>query len=205
MHPNPIFHTESEARNVKYARERGFGVMAINGADGPLMAHIPFLLSEDGAVLECHLVRSNPIARALRAGSASTRVAVSGPDSYVSPDWYKADDQVPTWNYVAVHVWGTIELMPQDQLHDLLDRQSAHFEKMLEPKTPWTSSKMSEGVMESMMRQIVPCRMAVTKIDGTWKLNQNKPDAVRQNAADKVEAYGQGTDLSLLAALMRGA
>ncbi|MEO9515034.1 MAG: FMN-binding negative transcriptional regulator [Paracoccaceae bacterium] len=205
MHPNPIFHTESEARNVKYARERGFGVMAINGSDGPLMAHIPFLLAEDGAVLECHLVRSNPIARALRAGSASARIAVSGPDSYVSPDWYKADDQVPTWNYVAVHIWGTIELMPQDQLHDLLDRQSAHFENKLEPKAPWTSSKMSEGVMESMMRQIVPCRMAVTKIDGTWKLNQNKPDAVRKNAADKVEAYGQGTDLSLLAALMRGA
>ena len=89
MHPNPIFHTESEARNVKYARERGFGVMAINGSDGPLMAHIPFLLSEDGAVLECHLVRSNPIARALREEPASARIAVSGPDSYVSPDWYK--------------------------------------------------------------------------------------------------------------------
>jgi transcriptional regulator len=62
---------------------------------------------------------------------------------------------------------------------------------------------MSDGVMERMMRAIVPCRMTLTDVDGTWKMSQNKPDAVRHQAADHVEAYGQGTDLAVLAALMR--
>ncbi|WP_299507213.1 FMN-binding negative transcriptional regulator [uncultured Roseobacter sp.] len=205
MHPNPIFHTQEDDANLAYARERAFGVLAASGADGPWMSHIPFLLDEDGQTLWLHLLRSNPIARALKAAPLPARIAVSGPDSYVSPDWYGVDDQVPTWNYIAVHVTGTLEVRPQEELHDLLDRQSAFFEDRLLPKPPWTTSKMSEGVMDKMMRAIVPCRMSVTGVDGTWKLNQNKPDAVRLRAADHVEAYGQGTDLAVLAALMRAA
>ncbi|WP_300056393.1 FMN-binding negative transcriptional regulator [uncultured Roseobacter sp.] len=205
MHPNPVFHTHSAAHNIAFARERAFGVLAVSGAEAPWLAHIPFLLDEAGAVLELHLLRSNPIARALAEGPLPARVAVSGPDSYVSPDWYGIDDQVPTWNYVAVHLTGRLELRPQQELRDLLDRQSALFEERLLPKEPWLTSKMSEGVMDRMMRAIVPCRMQVTAIDGTWKLNQNKPDAVRLQAADHVAAFGQGADLAVLAALMRGA
>ncbi len=204
MHPNPVFHTQEAAHNLAYARERAFGVLAVNGAEGPLLAHIPFLLDEDGRTLWLHLVRSNPIARQLSETRAAT-IAVSGPDSYVSPDWYGVPDQVPTWNYVAVHIRGELEKRPQEELHALLDRQSAHFENRLLPKTPWKTEKMSDGVMERMMRAIVPCRMTVTGVDGTWKLNQNKPDDVRLSAADHVEAFGQGVDLNVLAALMRGA
>lgn len=202
MHPNPVFHTQDAARNLAYARERAFGVLAVNGADGPLVSHIPFLLDADGKTVWLHLLRSNPIVRGLDAPQAA-RIAVSGPDSYISPDWYGVVDQVPTWNYVAVHLTGQLELRPQRELHALLDRQSALFEDRLLPKPPWKTQKMSEGVMERMMRAIVPCRMSVTGVDGTWKLNQNKPDAVRHSAADHVEAYGQGTDLRVLAALMR--
>ncbi|WP_300033362.1 FMN-binding negative transcriptional regulator [uncultured Roseobacter sp.] len=205
MHPNPVFHTKDAQTNLAWARERAFGVLAISGADGPWMSHIPFLLEDDGTWLWLHLLRSNPIARALKDGPVPARVAVSGPDSYVSPDWYEVPDQVPTWNYVAVHLTGMLELLPHEELHPLLDRQSKLFEDRLLPKTPWTTGKMSDGVMDRMMRAIVPCRMQVTGIDGTWKLNQNKPDDVRLRAADQVEAFGQGTDLALLAALMRAA
>lgn len=205
MHPNPVFHTHEDAQNLAFARERAVGVLAVSGAEGPWLAHIPFLLDEDGATLWLHLLRSNPITRALKDGALPARIAVTGPDSYISPDWYGVIDQVPTWNYVAVHLMGRLELRPQEELHGLLDRQSALFESRLLPKTPWTTSKMSDGVMARMMRAIVPCRMEVTGVDGTWKLNQNKPDAVRMQAADYVEAFGQGTDLSVLAALMRGA
>ena len=108
MHPNPIFHTESAERNLAFARARAFGVLAVNGADGPMMAHVPFLIDEDGAQLHLHLVRSNPIARALKA-PMQARSAVSGADGYISPDWYGVPDQVPTWNYVAVHLTGVLE------------------------------------------------------------------------------------------------
>jgi transcriptional regulator len=196
MHPNPAFHTEDTVRNLAYAQAKGFGILAV---DGPLLSHVPFLVKDD--TLGLHLVRSNPIARALRDGPMPARIAVSGPEEYISPDWYEVPDQVPTWNYVAVHLWGQLELRPQDELRALIDAQSAFFEEKLGPKPPWTSDKMTPDVMDKMMRQIVPCRMCITGIDGTWKLNQNKPDDVRMRAADQVEAQGNPT----LAALMREA
>ena len=202
MHPNPVFHTQTEQINLAYARDRAFGLLAVNGPDGPLLSHVPFLLDDDGQTIWLHLVRSNPIARALKQPQGC-KIAVKGPDSYISPDWYGVEDQVPTWNYIAVHVTGVLELRPQEELHGILDRQSKHFEDQLLPKKPWTTDKMSDGVMERMMRSIVPCRMQVTGVDGTWKLNQNKPDDVRLRAADHVERNGLGEALERLAALMR--
>lgn len=203
MHPNPVFRKAADQTNLEYARDRGFGVLSVNGDAGPLIAHIPFRLSDDGKEVELHLMRSNPIVRALRQPMQAA-LAVSGPDSYVSPDWYGIDDQVPTWNYIAVHLRGTLELRPQPELRGILDRLSEVFEARLEPKTPWTSDKMSEGVLERMMRMIVPCRMSLNSVDGTWKLGQNKPDAVRQAGADHMKAYGIGQETALLAALMHG-
>lgn len=204
MHPNPAFHTATEAQNAAFARDRAFGVLAVADAGLPLLSHVPFLLSQDGQVAEMHLVRSNPIVRVL-ASPQPARIAVSGPDSYISPDWYGVDDQVPTWNYAAVHLTGTLELRPAEELRDLLDRQSAFYEDRLLPKTPWTTGKMAEDALARMMRMIVPCRMQVTGIDGTWKFSQNKPDAARTSAAAQVDAYGFGAETRLLAALMRGA
>jgi len=205
MHPNPVFHDADAQQNLAFARERGFGVLAVNADGGPLLSHIPFLLNAEDTIAELHLVRSNPILRALKDAPQQAKIAVSGPDSYISPDWYGVADQVPTWNYLAVHLTGTLELRPQTELHDLLDRQSAVYEDRLRPKEPWKTAKMSDGVMEKMMRMIVPCRMTLTGVDGTWKFGQNKPDAVREEAAQHVAAYGFGSEADVLAAMMRGA
>ena len=67
---------------LAFVREVGFGVLAMNGADGPLMAHVPFILNETGDLAELHLVRSNPVARMLKTPQP-VRLAVTGPDSYV--------------------------------------------------------------------------------------------------------------------------
>ena len=139
MHPNPAFHTDDDLRNIAFARSRAFGTLATNGVEGPLTAHVPFLLSEDGATLELHLVRSNPIVSAAKTTLPAV-VTVLGPDSYISPDWYDTPDQVPTWNYIAIRLRGSLSLQPQETLHDLLDRQSAHFEEQLTTKAPWTVS-----------------------------------------------------------------
>jgi len=203
MHPNPVFHTASDQENLAFARERGFGVLAVQGDGAPLLSHVPFHLSDDGDLVELHLMRSNPIARLLETPKAC-RLAISGPDSYVSPDWYGAKDQVPTWNYVAVHLTGDLERRPQEELRDLLDRESAAFESRLLPKEPWRATKMDGETLERMMRMIVPCRMRVTGVDGTWKLGQNKPAEARQQAADHMDAYGIGSDSRILAAMMRG-
>jgi len=202
MHPNPVFRGEHRARNLDFARERAFGVLAVSTAEAPLLSHVPYLLSEDGEVLDLHLVRSNPILRLLQT-PVPARIAVSGPDSYISPDWYEIDDQVPTWNYVAVHLSGALELRPVEDLRDLLERQSAFMEDRLLPKPPWLPGKMTDEKLARMMRMIVPCRLRVSDVQGTWKLNQNKPDVVRLKAADQVEASGIGSETSELAVLMR--
>ena len=146
-------------------------------------------------------MRSNPILKILDTPHPIL-LAITGPDGYVSPDWYGIEDQVPTWNYTAVHLRGTLKKLPQDQIRDVLDRQSAHFENQLS-KTPWTTDKMTPEVLEKMMRQIVPCRITITDIQSTFKLNQNKPDDVRLRAADNMEASDIGLETKALAALMR--
>ena len=151
MHPNPLFRQAETQQNLNFARDRAFGILSINGPDGPLMAHVPFLLNATGSSADLHLVRSNPIISALTEPQKAG-IAISGPDGYISPDRYGVADQVPTRNYVAVHLRGTLELLPEDQMRDLLDRQSAHFEDQLLPKTPWKTAKMTPEVRDRMMR-----------------------------------------------------
>ncbi len=202
MHPNPAFRTARDAQNIAFARKRGFGTLAINAAAGPLLSHIPFLLSEDGTYADLHLVRSNAIARLLD-GPQSAVIAVNGPDGYVSPDWYGVDDQVPTWNYIAIHLRGRLHALPQSDLRRILDEVSDHFETRLAPKPIWKTSKMPKDLMAKMMRSLLPCRLEIESIDGTWKLNQNKPEEVRQRAAIQMETAPTGSDTAALANHMR--
>ncbi|MGM0586192.1 MAG: FMN-binding negative transcriptional regulator [Pseudomonadota bacterium] len=204
MHPNPAFRKADEARNLAFAQARGFGVLTLADPEGgfPLAAHVPFLIAEDGAEAEMHLVRSNPVARALRDGPLKALLAVSGPDGYISPDWYGDPGQVPTWNYVAVHLRGTLRLLPHAELRAHLARLSARFESELAPKKPWTMDKMTEEAIVRMERGIVPARFEVARIDGTWKLNQNKPEEARLGAAGNVPG-SLGADLPTLSALMK--
>ncbi|MBS0125964.1 FMN-binding negative transcriptional regulator [Thetidibacter halocola] len=200
MHPNPIYRKTDAARSLAFARDRGFGVLAIAAEGVPHLAHIPFLVSDDGGMAELHLVRSNPIARALKEPMPA-RLDVLGPDGYVSPDWYGIDDQVPTWNYVAVSFTGLLHPMPHDTLDSLLARQSAAYEGRLLPKKPWTMDKLTEETHQRFLRSILPFRLEITDIQSTWKLSQNKPDDARIGAAAHMpEGMGQG--LEALAALM---
>ncbi|MEP5762133.1 MAG: FMN-binding negative transcriptional regulator [Litoreibacter sp.] len=201
MHPNPIFASTPRDRNIAFARDRAFGTLAVNGENGPLTAHIPFVLDEAGTRVELHLMRSNPITRAL-SKPVKAVLTVLGPDGYISPDWYDLEDQVPTWNYIAVRICGTLTLEPQDKLHSFLDRLSTHMETKLAPKPVWNSEKMSDGVMQRMMRSIAPFSMEVECIEGTWKLNQNKPDTAREAAANRMRAFDVGQETSALADLM---
>ncbi len=202
MHPNRTFRSNDHAKDITFARERGFGTLMVPGESLPFVAHVPFLLAEDGKTADLHLVRSNPIAR-LDGPTHPATIAVSGPDSYISPDWYELEDQVPTWNYVAIHLTGQLEMLPQSMLLDVLNRESAFFESRLAPKPAWTTEKMSPEILDRMMRMIVPFRLTVDAIDATWKLGQNKPDSARLAAADAAGCADIGTDISKLAQFMK--
>jgi transcriptional regulator len=202
MHPNPAFRGTPADQNLAFARQRGFGILSVNGADGPLAAHVPFLISSDASHADLHLARSNPVGRACLASPQPALIAISGPDAYISPDWYGAEDQVPTWNYIAVHLRGTLHPLPEDGMQSHVEAISAEHENRLLPKTPWKTDKMSEGTLPRMMRMILPYRFQITGIDGTWKLNQNKTPEMRARAAEGL-AQQPDAGSQAIAALMR--
>ena len=204
MHPNPIFRKVTTETALEFASQRGFGILSINGADGPIAAHVPFTISPDGSYVEAHVMRSNPIARAL-ATPQSALLAVSGPDGYISPDWYGVENQVPTWNYIAVHLRGNLQLLPQDDLRGVLERLSDEFETRLAPKPVWKIEKLAQENLDKMLRMLVPIRLDITSTDSTKKLGQNKPDAARMGAANGLETSNAGSELSTLAQMMREA
>lgn len=90
MHPNPAFRQEPSFLNL---HKRGFGMLCVNGNSVPMISHVPFWLNDEGTEAEMHLVRSNPIARAIGAPTSAV-IAVSGPDAYISPDWYNDPAQI---------------------------------------------------------------------------------------------------------------
>ncbi len=198
MHPNPAFRDATRDENLAFAARRGFGMLCVNGAEGPLAAHVPFVKAGTTGV-EVHLARSNAIARA--GLPAPALLAVQGPDAYVSPDWYGLPDQVPTWNYVAVHLRGVLHPMADADLEPQVDALTEAFEGRLAGKRPWTKHKMGDGVMARMMRGILPFRLEVTAVEGTWKLNQNKPPEARAGVIAALEA--QGGVAAQIAGLMR--
>ncbi len=202
MHPNKIFHVKTDRENLDFAAERGFGTLAVNADGGPLIAHIPFAVTDEGRTVLAHIMRVNPINRLLDA-PVDAVLAVTGGDAYISPDWYGVEDQVPTWNYVAVHLRGRLRRLEQRELPGVLDALSAEMEGRLAPKKPWTSDKMDPAVYGALQRGIVPIAMDIADIDGTWKLSQNKPDAVRHAAADGVRTAGIGGETGKIARLMR--
>lgn len=201
MHPNPAFRKTAEDQNIEFARARSFGVLAVNAEGAPLISHIPFQLSADGTYLEAHIVRSNPIARLL-ADPIAAVIAVSGGDTYISPDWYAVENQVPTWNYVAVHLRGILKRLEDAELRGILDRLSEGMEERLEPKTPWKIDKMDKDAYSKMSRQIIPIAMDVSEIQGTWKLSQNKSSDARKGAMNGAKEAKIGVQVNEIARLM---
>lgn len=197
MHPNPTFRKSGRAQNLHFARTRGFGTLSIAVAGEVVSAHVPFVVDDAGAVVGLHLARSNPILR--HPGRAV--LMVTGADGYISPDWYGAPEQVPTWNYIAVHLRGELNVLDSSELRPHLRQLSARFERGLD-KPEWTLDKMSEESILRMERMIVPVRLIIDDVQGTWKLSQNKGEAQRLRAADAVQS-GHGQELHALADAMR--
>ena len=188
LHPARAFHeTDREVLSARVA-ERGFAVI-IGVAEGrPLIAHAPVLL--EGARLRFHLSAANPLSAVLELEPWALAV-VTGPDAYVSPDWYAAADQVPTWNYLSVEIEGPVRVLSTDQAADLLDDLSAHFEARLAPKPPWTRAKMSAGRFDAMLAGIVAFEMTIDRLAGITKLSQNKP---AEEVARLASALGEVPD-----------
>jgi len=188
MHPNTAFRWEDRDAMRALVAELGFGALFCATPDGPRVAQVPVVWLDD-ATLGLHLARGNGIVRHL--DGATALFVAQGPDGYVSPDWYGLDNnQVPTWNYVAVELEGTMRRMEHDALVAQVDQLTAQQESRLD-KAPWTRAKMDPATFDKMTSAIIGFRLEIAAWRGTLKLGQNKPEAARLSAADGVEASGR--------------
>jgi transcriptional regulator len=195
----PAVHKISPEVAMQFVRDRAFGVMiAVDGAH-PVAVHVPFLVEtkNDGSLrLEAHVARANPFHETI-ARAPSVLITVSGPDAYISPDWYVAKDQVPTWNYIAVHLRGTARILSADAAAGHSDRLSAAFEARLVPKPPWRAEKMSQDKRRAMLAAIVAFELEVTGFDASWKLGQHKPRADRIEVARMLAWRGAWSECAI--------
>jgi transcriptional regulator len=198
MYVPPAFKIAPEVA-TQFVRDRAFGIMVAVDGKVPVAVHVPFLVEtkSDGSIrLEAHVARINPFHEIL-ARAPDVLVTVSGPDAYISPDWYVAKDQVPTWNYIAVHLKGTARILPAEAAAGHSDRLSAAFEERLKPKPPWRAEKMSQDKRRAMLAAIVAFEVEVTGFDASWKIGQHKPRADRLEVARMLAWRGAWSECAI--------
>ena len=187
VHPNPKFRWDNIEDMRIFAQEIGFGLLFGATPDGPRVAHVPFVFLTDREI-GFHTARSNEITKALDGSKAL--FVVNGANGYISPDWYGIDDQVPTWNYIAVELQARVRQMDRAELIAQADSLSHFQEARLAPKPVWDRAKMAEGLFDKMLSGIVGFVMEISEWRGTMKLGQNKPEMVRLSAAEGAAAAG---------------
>jgi transcriptional regulator len=189
------------ARLHDLIEQHSFGLL-VTQVDGlPFATHLPFLLERDAGpngALVGHMARANSQWRDLEA---QTALAIfSGPHAYISPTWYEADQVVPTWNYVAVHAYGRVQVIEdRARLLDIVQRLVGIYERSM-PR-PW-SLDVSSAFTDRMLAQIVGFRIEISKIEGKWKLNQNQPVERRRKVVRALQE-SDGDDARAMAALMQ--
>jgi transcriptional regulator len=150
-------------------------------------SHIPFVLDREAGAhgrLRGHVAVGNPQLAHLKSGSEAL-VMFQGPHSYISPSWYAAQENVPTWNYTAVHAYGRPRMLDREGLiallKDLVHQNEASFEQ------PWDFDAQAPWI-EKMLPQIAAFEIPIEKLEGKFKLNQNRALADRKRVVEVLSA-----------------
>jgi len=179
---------DDRAALLTYMRAYSFAALATAGAGGLTATHLPFVIEEEGGriTLLAHMAKANPQWRDFAAG-ADALVIFMQPHAYVSPRLYDSRQNVPTWNYVAVHAYGRPELIEERaaklELQRKLIRQhdAGYLAQMAE---------LPESYLDARLAAIVSFSIAVTRIDARYKLSQDKNPAERERVARELETSG---------------
>jgi transcriptional regulator len=183
-------------------RRAGLATLVSTTADGLIASHIPLLLDPEPApcgTLLGHLARPNPQAH----GAIGQALAIFlGPDSYVTPSWYPSKQQtgkvVPTWNYVAIHAYGALEFIDDpDHTRNHITELTHRFEQGR--PIPWAPRDAPEDFIASMVKRIIGFRLTITRLEGKWKMSQNRPLEDRVGTANGLEEESKAD----IAALVR--
>ncbi len=170
-----------------------------SSGNSPAATHLPLIVKDEGehGVLEGHFACANPHWKSL-AGQ-ETLVVFSGPHSYVSPTLYAEPLSVPTWNYIAVHAYGTMSLIEGETDKDSL------LAELIAANEPAYAAKwraMPEGFRRTMLAGIIGFRIPIARIEGKLKLSQNRPEADR-GCVQAAHAAGDSNQRALAAWMAR--
>ena len=211
MYIPPAFRSDDHALALELMRSHPFALLvAATGAGEAEITHLPMLVDAEGEALTLrgHVAKANPMARLIAGSSATAPVRVtvvfSGPQAYVSPDWYETENQVPTWNYLAVHAGGILTPVEDGAaVEALLSDLSGVHEAALAPKRPWTMGKMVPGTVERMRKGITAFSVGVDRLETKAKLSQNKNAADRGGVVAALDALGRPDTLATAAWMRR--
>lgn len=170
-------------------RKYGFGTLVTLGEMELEASHLPLLLDPEPSpfgTLLGHLARANPQWQRAKPGFQALAIFL-GPNTYITPSWYPTKQQtgkvVPTWNYLAIHAYGTLSFF--DDPAEL----RAHVGKMTEtheaPRAvPWAVGDAPTDFVDNMVRAIVGFRLVIDRLEGKWKMSQNR---LRQDVSGVIE------------------
>jgi transcriptional regulator len=197
----PTLHQQMSASSL--------ATVVSQGANGLQASHLPLLLEPgegEYGTLYGHFARANPQWRDLEGGGEALAI-FQGPDAYVSPGWYPSKAEhgkaVPTWNYIAVHAHGRAEVFDDpERLLQLVSRLSERHEAGREK--PWAVSDAPRDYIDAMLRAIVGFALPIQRLDGQWKLSQNRSAADKAGVREGLTASADARDRELAARMSTG-
>jgi transcriptional regulator len=186
-------------------RARPLATLVSAGASGLYASHLPTVVKDEGpyGVIECHLARANPHRIDLAEGNEALMI-FQGPEGYITPNWYPSKalhgKVVPTWNFAVVHAYGRPEVMSKKEwllrhVTELTAQQENGEHK------PWAVSDAPDSYIDVMLRGIVGFRFAITRLEGKWKMSQNRVLQDRVGVVQGLNARGSGDDLEVAKAV----
>lgn len=202
MYQPDHFRVADLAQMHALMRARPFATLVSAGSLGLYASHLPTVLKDEGpyGTVECHLARANPHCQDLDGGEAL--MIFAGAEGYITPNWYASKFQhgkvVPTWNYAAVHAYGRPAVMRdafwlRRHVTELTAQQERSVAK------PWAVSDAPERYIETHLRGIVGFRFAITRLEGKWKMSQNRETQDRHGVVAGLTTRGGVEDLEMAA------
>lgn len=186
------FRVEDRATALAFMRANPFAILVSTTSDGPFATHLPVVIREDGERLAIrgHVAKANPHWRYLQE-QARCLLIFHGPHAYISPTNYVTQENVPTWNYGAVHIYGNARAYSShdellSMLHDLIPTFEAAY------ATQWAS--LSEAYRTRMLNHIVGFEIEVSKMEAKFKLSQNR---TREEQQHVIDSLGQSSDTAI--------
>ncbi|MBT5413603.1 MAG: FMN-binding negative transcriptional regulator [Rhodospirillaceae bacterium] len=197
--PKPFVETDPAVLH-RLIETHDFALLVVSGGPGeaPEAVHLPVVLDPargPRGTLESHMARANPLWRRFESGG-EVLVVFQGAHGYVSPTWYQAPEaSVPTWNYEAVHAYGTPRLI--EDMEAARAQQARLVARYESAPGGWRMDGTKEGLVDGLLRGIAPFEIEIARLEGVRKLNQNKPPADRRGVVAGLRATGRPGDAAL--------